>query len=386
MKKLFLFISVFVLVGNDLLYLDKLPIFNIIYFVLKLFLFVVLIVLSINKFKRDVIDKYVILFCSIYFVQALLNQNTRFIATISYILSIFFLLLLMKNFFRKDYLNVIKIFAIVFSFYIYVNFILVLLYPMGIWIDPISFSGRYIMGGNYNQMGMWLLLGIVTNMIYCKINNHLNFNAFLLAIVSMLTVSIVGSMTSVVGLILLLFYCYFLSLKYRKYFKIILTVFVAFFYIFVVYIGSDINNDYFLYFINNILNKDVTFSGRSYIWSNSIGMIKDSYLFGYGLLDQSLLKDSIGGITPHNMILSILIHGGFTALLILVILVFYSFRKKTLSNKYILEMLQFSGVVGLLMLSTETCSYFIIFYFLFLSYNINRISDERCNLYNYYSS
>ena len=69
----------------------------------------------------------------------------------------------------------------------------------------------------------------------------------------------------------------------------------------------------------NILGKDVTFTGRTIIWSDTINFIKNNYLFGFGL-EPSYLRvikmNDISALNSHNMILEIIYNGGFVLFLV----------------------------------------------------------------------
>lgn len=124
-------------------------------------------------------------------------------------LNIIIFMLLGSCYWRNNFEDSLKLIARAFSILIYLNAILLILYPRGLWIDT-EWVGRgdatrYLFG-NYNQMGFVCLLGITVQAMYTLATQTEKRNLICLILVSIWSVLKVGSMTSAVGLIILAMY------------------------------------------------------------------------------------------------------------------------------------------------------------------------------------
>ena len=167
----------------------------------------------------------------------------------------------------------IKIIRDVFSVYIIINFLLILYKPDGLWIevhDGFGETARYLLGGNRNQVGVSLLIALTSCLLYNKITAKGFFFSYMLMLISILTLLIVGSKTSLIGLLLLIFFNYINKRKFKlilyRYFILAYMIFQTL-AVFFIYDFSSIS--IIRYFIEDVLKKDLTFSYRSYIWEQS---------------------------------------------------------------------------------------------------------------------
>ena len=159
-------------------------------------------------------------------------------------LNIILMLLLGACYWQSDPVNNYRYISIVFSLLIYLNAILLIIYPDGLWVDY-EWIGtgdpRRFLFGNYNQMGFVCLLGITAQTMYTFATKRGRFNLFLLILVSLGTVMFVGSMTSTVGLTILGTYILLHNLIKRPqiYVTIFVIVYIAFF-VTIIWLGNSI--------------------------------------------------------------------------------------------------------------------------------------------------
>ena len=230
-------------------------------------------------------------------------------------LNIILMLLLGACYWQNDPVNNYRYISIVFSLLIYLNAILLVIYPDGLWIDYEWVGGgdpRRFLFGNYNQMGFVCLLGITAQAMYTFATKRGRFNLFLLILVSLGTVHSVGSMTSTVGLSLFTIYILIHRIIKRPqiYLTIFIVIYITFFFVFI-WAGNSIEEiDLLTRFIENALSKDTTFTKRTDIWSNAIYKIQQSPWLGYGIrnIDWNLTYLDASG--PHNLWLMLLLQGG----------------------------------------------------------------------------
>lgn len=230
-------------------------------------------------------------------------------------LNIIIFLLIGVCYWQNDIVNSIKSIANIFSFLIYINAVLLLIFPDGLWVDHEWIGGgnsaRHLFG-NYNQIGFVCILGITAQAMYTFATKRGRFNLYILLIVSIGSVILVGSMTSTVGLCIL--GAYIILHQYIKRPKIYLTIFTIFyiaFFIIIVWYGNSIEEiELMTKFVENVLSKDTTFTHRTELWSNSVYKIQQSPWLGFGIQSIEWNLTHINGSGPHNLWLMLLLQGG----------------------------------------------------------------------------
>lgn len=229
--------------------------------------------------------------------------------------NILLILLLGVCYWQHDPTSSYKYISIIFSLLIYLNAILLVIYPDGLWIDYEWVGGgdpRRFLFGNYNQMGFVCLLGITAQAMYTFATKRGRFNLFLLILVSLGTVHSVGSMTSTVGLSLFTIYILIHRIIKRPkiYLIIFIVIYITFFIVFI-WAGNSIEEiDLLTRFIENALSKDTTFTKRTDIWSNAIYKIQQSPWLGYGIRNIDWNITYLDASGPHNLWLMLLLQGG----------------------------------------------------------------------------
>lgn len=297
-------------------------------------------------------------------------------------MNIIIFLLLGTCYWQDSMLHSIKYLAVVFSFLIYSNAILLILYPDGLWVDE-EWVGRgdatrYLFG-NYNQIGFVCLLGITTQSIYSFSAKKGYFNLICLILVSIASVIFVGSMTSTVCLILLA-----LGILLRRFIMqfsktILVTFFVIYilFFIFIVWYGNSIETVRLAtIFIEKILSKSTDFTARTYIWENAIHKIGQSPWIGYGVQSVEWNDTYLGGSGAHNLWLMLMLQGGGVLCGLFVYILLYTI-KYTLKKKNVTSILGVVGIIVLLIMSLfEACNVIQIFLLLQLVYYSSRLTDN----------
>ena len=79
---------------------------------------------------------------------------------------------------------------------------------------------------------------------------------------------------------------------------------------FVIFVFSDTNIPFLKDIIVNVLHRDVTFTGRTYIWSNGLSIVKESPIIGCGYRTWvELINGQMVG-NAHNYLLDKTVVGG----------------------------------------------------------------------------
>lgn len=127
--------------------------------------------------------------------------------------------------------------------------------------------------------------------------------------------------------------------KVRKFFtaKIVVIILFAMNMIFVVFQVQD-KSQILSYIIVNIMHKDISLTGRSYIWKFARGIILQKPLWGYGtgligMRESGYWFDFIRIYGPHNQFLYIILAGGIVTLGAYLVFVLSVFRKLDKAKK-----------------------------------------------------
>lgn len=267
-------------------------------------------------------------------------------------MNVMIFLLLGTCYWKENMQDSMRFLTIVFSSFIYLNAILLILFPEGLWIDE-EWVGRgdptrYLFG-NYNQIGFVCLLGVITQSIYTFLSKKGYFNLVCLVIVSIASVLFVGSMTSTVGLITFAG-CILMRNILSKYSKTLVAVFLILhliFFLFIIWYGNSIERiDFAARFIEKALSKDTTFSNRTDIWANAVYKIKQSPWIGFGIQNVEWNDTYLGGSGPHNFWLMLLLQGGYILCFLFIFVMLYVIRT-ALQN---INIATYSSLMGLCML------------------------------------
>lgn len=321
-------------------------------------------VIKFDKFNLMVIGWWI---C--YVVNTFLHPSDVGITPVFTLMNVMIFLLLGTKYWTQDMRSSLKGLIYIFSALVYINAVLLILYPEGLWEDPNWVDRgnptRYLFG-NQNQTGFVCFLGIATQCIYTFAYKKGYFNLILLTIVSLASVLFLGSMTSAIGILLMTAYMLCNRLfKYPKGWLIAFAVIYTLLFTFIVWYGNDIEQiKWATAFVEDTLSKDTTFSKRTVIWANAVDWIKESPLVGYGIQNAEWNDDHLEGSGAHNLLVMLLLNGGFVFCLSFLYIVIYAVREALTVHSKATTAAVMSLCVLLVMAFFET--YSIIYFFLYL--------------------
>ena len=240
-----------------------------------------------------------------------------------------------------------------------------------LWITPFYKEATgYILGGNYNQFGSRSLLAIILSLICVKKSKWFFLLLIPCIVISIALPTIVGSMTSTTSITLFLLACLVPSHRLRRMGIITLFIVVALFQIFVCFNGKGIeNNDFMVWLVEDVLNKDITFTHRTHMWDSSLRATAESPIWGYGYPDKDwylthLTSFSVGS---HNMLFAILLYGGIIALGIYLYALVTSCHKTAQVNDYQSDCILLGLAILCLMMLMEVYTTSIVFLFFIIA-------------------
>lgn len=321
-------------------------------------------VIKFDKFNLMVIGWWI---C--YITNTFLHPTDVGITPVFTLMNVMIFLLLGAKYWTQDMRSSLKGLIYIFSALVYINAVLLILYPEGLWEDPNWVDRgnptRYLFG-NQNQTGFVCFLAIATQCIYTFAYKKGYFNLILLTIISLVSVLFLGSMTSAIGIFLMMAYMLCNRLfKYPKGWLIAFAVIYTLLFTFIVWYGNDIEQiKWATAFVEDTLSKDTTFSKRTVIWANAVDWIKESPLVGYGIQNAEWNDDHLEGSGAHNLLVMLLLNGGFVFCLSFIYIVIYAVREALTVHSKATTAAVMSLCVLLVMAFFET--YSIIYFFLYL--------------------
>ena len=366
--QLLLFVCLFVFLTQTLVVLEFVPLLDSLFSGLRLVVFLLLFVgIYLKRFYITPIEKGLMLYIAFLGSVTLLFSDT-ITPLIFQSINILILLIFFKFFNIKD---ILCYSTLILSGIAYANFLLTLVFPDGHFY--VEGKSAYLLGYNYNSMGATLLVSMVVNAIYTFRYGKLRINLICLAIVSCITVLFVGSMTSSVGVILLALYLIVARMKTARWALKAFFAGVILFNLGIPFLQMEIDNNYLVWFIEDVLGKDLTFTDRARIWLEAVLMVSDSPWYGYGLRDAAWFEYNFNVLTAHNFILTMLLKGGLILLVIFIGIVWMSVTRANQHKTPEINTLQFGCSSLLLMMSMETYSMVLIFFLVFLNYFSNTL-------------
>lgn len=259
--------------------------------------------------RRGKIDKFILfiilfycslLFSTFYFSQSYVNLIYEFASILSWI--VLFKINMLDN--KDKFLTTLEN---TFFVLLLINFITIILFPGGFYLNSSGYSGNYFLGYDNN------LITYIFPALALSFTNSLNKNgkiglkSIFLLIISFCSIIFTWSATGVVSMVIMivLFFAYTINKKdfpIKKYIVVALCLFIG-----IVFLRFQ---NIFSFIIEGWLKKDLTFTGRTYIWDIFIGEIKKSILIGHGIVDSKYLIRTLNAGHAHNYFLQILYQGG----------------------------------------------------------------------------
>jgi O-antigen ligase len=274
------------------------------------------------------------------------------------------------NFYQDNLTPLIIGLALGFSTAVFAQFYQLVTQPE-LWINPEKKEvTSYMLGGNYNQMGVRLLITLVLDILCIKKRHDFYFLLIPCIIACMSIPIMVGSMTAVTCIILFLLLCIIPSHRLRQMSILGLFAAVILFQLLVCFNGKGIeDNDLMVWFIEDVLDKDITFTYRTYMWDSALRIIIQSPVIGYGYPDADwyMAHMSSFAIGPHNIILAILIYGGVISISLYLFFILRSFTQLQVVQDYWSDVLLIGIAVLSMMMLMEAYHIGIVFTFFVLA-------------------
>lgn len=127
------------------------------------------------------------------------------------------------------------------------------------------------------------------------------------------------------------------------------------------------------WWIQSVLKKQVTLTGRIYIWDLCYKLIEKRPLIGYGIEADNIIYSTLGVYSAHNFYLDLMVKGGISAMVIY-LLYSYAMGKKLVgcydsSVRYIFLVVLAGLYVEFI---AEACQYVLVYVIMVLAYHVDK--------------
>lgn len=358
-------------------YIDKIP-KNYIIDYLSFGLSVSMIIVYILNFKLSKSSISLLVFFIFIFISTLIGSTTSIDVLIKSFTKVFAIAFFLDWTIKYNPKNIIK--GVYYALYVvvFINFITILMYPNGMYAGSYQFN--WFLGYDNTHI-FWYIPALTLSLINLKIENKkISLESLILFLAISYSVYYCFSANSVVAYTLFLIFLF--TMKYtekiewmnsKTYFFIFITLFV----LFVVLRVQNI----FSWLIVGILHKDLTFTGRTIVWDNTIQQIKNNWLWGYGMEKPLVISHRLGNahyVHAHNTILDVLYKGGMIAIIPFFVYIYMSilelYKKQYSKIVKIISFAIFSLLIMMLFEARETA---FGFYILFtIAYNVKYLCNK----------
>ncbi len=301
---------------------------ELVYKILQIIATMIILFLVLKKGKYSKIINYILFYLLVFILATFLNKGEL---SGSFFLSLrtLVLCLIVDYGLRNNTKIFLSAFEVLLSIFVYANFMSIVIFRNGMYTNEIGYTENWILG--YKNLHILYilpaLLGSFLSSYYSK--NRLSFKNYLLLSISFLSLLTVNSSTSLVGVILILFYLLFYNLINKVNLFNIKNYFLIYIVLFMSIVILRIQN-LFKFLIVDILHKDLTLTGRTYIWDYVIRLIKQKKFLGYGLENSSLRLNKTTywrSYHAHDQLLEIIYKTGIIGLILYFIIMYKSFKE-----------------------------------------------------------
>lgn len=343
------------------------------------YLIIVFMYVSNKDYKNLLFIVYFIFFGITIVFSTLINNGEAF-EYLKQFLNFLMIILFFNINIKKYKEKFLKAMSTYFIFINVINLITIIKYPEGMYINSANAWANWFLGYK-NGFILYLIPAIMSSYLYDKITkNKITIRTIIAIIISIITLFLVDSSTSTVGFFILL--CFFIFSKKIKNIKMInlkncIIIYLILFFAIIIFRVQEI----FSYLIVDILDRNLDFTNRTYIWDTAIKYIKDGFLIGYGYESSTLrtIKFSyLQAITCHNQLLDILYQGGIIGLtFISLMLIALNKKIKKYNNKEIKVVIIGCLLSYFMMMLTEyyNFQYYIFMFVIFM--NMYRFNKEE---------
>ncbi|MBQ9314999.1 MAG: O-antigen ligase family protein [Clostridia bacterium] len=352
---------------------------NSIYMAFQTLTCIITIILYITRKKFSKITFFIVLYY-VYQIAITLFKHGDLRSILVSSFELVCICIFSEIFYKKRGVEYISILSLVLELYVFINFLTLILYPDGLYKTVSTDNPNNWFLGYKNQLINFILPALCFSMINLYYNRsqskkHRLFRAILVYSVAIITSIILWSAGTLIIIFMMAIFFMFHKLINVKVFNFRNYVIVNCVLTFSVVILRVQN--VFSFIIVDILGKDITFTGRTFIWDKALKYIIANPIFGNGVeyysyryIKMSMNSTWLTGyaaLHSHCRFLEVMYRGGIVLLGIYVVILIMTVKslmncKETMFSK-ILSISLFAYMTGMM---TEMYEYSPSFFVMIL--------------------
>ena len=262
-----------------------------------------------RKLRLSAFEVLVFVYESYLIINTVFHNGAVFNSITSAVYTIGLLLVVQMLMERNSYDLVCAMLSI-FEIIIYCNFLVMLLFPQGLYNEGVS-SRHYWLLGHQNQTILYVIIAIMVSTIYADMRKERfgyshSMRAICLIACSVVSIVYIWSATAIVGLATILLVVLLNRFGCR------LNIWQGIVVSLILFCGVILFRYQALFanLIQNVLHRDISFTGRTAIWDKALYYIKEKPIFGYGVEKSSVANARFGFSTTHCKYLYAFYQGG----------------------------------------------------------------------------
>ena len=297
--------------------------------------YLLLICVRFKKFSEGL--KLVILYWVLFFLSTMYNNKNQIIDAFFIAAPCLSIAAITEYYWRsnKDQF-VISLYKALFVLLI-VDLMSILLYPDGLYFNSTYPNWKYWFLGYKTERIRSVVLPLIT---LCAIktikeNKCLTKGFYIVAVLSLIDAFLSGATGGSISVLFAVLCIYIIYKNQKNRFRNFIVRLFDFKFMILLLIALNIvvvfiqRLDLFSYIIVDVLGKDLTLTGRTYIWEASIQKFLLSPIIGNGYIsstDYIAITHNTAGTSPHNLILSIAVYTGILGIFLYSIMINRSLR------------------------------------------------------------
>lgn len=305
-------------------YMNKVPIMDLGFNCMRMLSGGIILYLYLKRQRFSKIIIIQLVFQLVLLITTLINSGNVYNQCLTAI-SVISFYLIVELMIKDNCVNFLNVMLLCSEILVYINLITLFIFPYGMYRD---WTYRNWFLGTDNQHIGTILVAIFIALIYIKFFEK-RVRPTLLIIACIVSIWMRWSATAVGGL-LVFGILYIVAIKnYNRLFNFLnYMIVIGGIFLFIILLRLQ---NYFQFFIEDVLGKDLTFTGRVYIWDAGIMWIKRSWLYGYGVESYALHAQKTLYPSMHNTFLEYMYQGGIILIFVFFVLNFV-IGKKLMEN------------------------------------------------------
>ncbi|WP_082623684.1 O-antigen ligase family protein [Liquorilactobacillus mali] len=356
-------------------------------FLIRLFLIMIFFMgLCVKSYKKNFqFSTYFLLLTIVFFFISIVTiENGGSFFEFSKQFSMIYLIAIFIETYRKDdaIFSILEIWKSLLFILILLDWVSMLLFPSGLYTT--IYTDNWFLGYKTERFVFYLPFAIISGFLSLKKHNRIGINTYFTMILCMLALLYCKGTSIFFGMLIVFLLFILLDIGiFNKKINFILNKSLSVPFVLSIYtvvnisLLNAISSKFLDYLLVNVFHKDLTLDTRTLIWQSCFQLIKTNKFFGKGFLtyqNYQYYTSNLYATSAHNMLLTLLVTGGFFLLLCYAVIIFLTVSRHVyMNNKYSnFSKVLAIGVVSMLVVGV-TSSEFVFSEFGFIFFSLGTI-------------